>query len=425
MIDAQQAAVANSSALNARSQGHSIILLILCGMVALLDGADAQSLAIAAPLIAQALAIPSAVVGLMFSSAALGGAVGYVVGGWVAGRWGAKRTVAASAVVIGIFQLATCYAADAGSLIVVRCVVALGLSGAVPGLITLVAQLAPPRWQYRIQGFVWACFPLGALTGGLGGGWILHHGQWQTIFIVGGIAPLIVATVLWSIADVAASGKTRADAAAGIGIGSGGSHTERVFVSRVWARALLIGLIFLFANGAIAVVMNWTPSLLVRAGYTPATGATVFAWNAAGALLSMTFSGFVVERSMIAPIAIGLAAASAATVLGAFFIHSITVVTILMVIIGSMLGLAGTAAVFLAGSLFPGAGQARGLGICMAVGRAGQIAFPGFIGLYLQAGASSSATLLLTAAFPASGALAALLFGWHSKRLVAGTERRS
>ncbi len=62
-----------------------MILLVRAAM-ALLDEADSQSLAIAAPLIAKALAMSSASVGLMFSCTAPGGAVGYLGGGLLANR---------------------------------------------------------------------------------------------------------------------------------------------------------------------------------------------------------------------------------------------------------------------------------------------------------------------------------------------------
>ncbi len=126
----------------------------------------------------------------------------------------------------------------------------------------------------------------------------------------------------------------------------------------LWVRVLLTGLVFFFTNGALAVIMNWTPSLLVRAGYAPAVGAHVFAWSAGGALISMALTGFIVERSKIAPVLAGLAASTLVTILLSVFIHSLLLITILMAVMGLVLALAGTSAVFLAGTLFPGDHQA-------------------------------------------------------------------
>jgi predicted MFS family arabinose efflux permease len=319
----------------------------------------------------------------------------------MADRWGARSVVAVNAVVIGVFQLATCHAGNVATLLTLRFIVGLGLGGAVPGFITVVSQVVPAKLQHRVQGFIWACFPLGAMLGGLVSSRILNDGRWETIFVVGGVAPLVVALAVWSIGPLPRAHEARVHDWTLSSLGT--------IAGSVWTRALLTGLIFFFTNGAIAVVLNWTPSLLVRSGYVAASGASALAWNAAGALASMAISGFIVERSKIVPVIFGLAAATVATVLFSAFMHSPWAVTLLMVVQGSMLGLSGTAAVFLAGALFPGNKQASGIGFCMAIGRVGQMIFPGVIGLSLQAGASPSGALLLTATLPASGACAALI----------------
>lgn len=180
-------------------------------------------------------------------------------------------------------------------------------------------------------------------------------------------------------------------------------------VRGVWTRGVLIGLIFFFTNGAIAVVMNWTPSLLVRSGFEAATGASAIAWQAAGALLTMSATGFIVERSKVWPIVISLAIATGATILYAIFIRSLPLVTLSMLLLGGFLALAGTASVFLAGAMLPGNRQATGIGLCLAIGRVGQMIFPGLVGLSLQAGNSPTSALLLISALPACGAISALI----------------
>jgi AAHS family 3-hydroxyphenylpropionic acid transporter len=375
--------------------------------MALIDGADAQSFSIAAPLISKALAIPSAGLGLLFSVTALGGAVGYLAGGLLSDRWGAKSVVVAGAAVIGLFQLATAYANDAVLLIAIRFFVGLALGAVVPGLVKIISQVAPVSLAHRMQGLFWACFPVGVLSGGIINGWILEHSRWQTIFFVGGIAPLVVAALLWGFVprSVARQVLPRPEAA------TPGALTDR----RLWLRVLFTALVFFFTNGATSVAMNWTPTLLVHSGYLPAAGAHALAWQAAGALISMTATGFIVERYELAPIVFGLIVATIGLVLFSILIHSPHAVPILMVVVGATLALSGTAAAFWAGKLFPGDHQASGLGGCMAIGRIGQMVFPGLIGLSLQAGGSPSETLLLCAALPAIGALAAFALALLSR----------
>jgi MFS family permease len=385
---------------------RAIVALLACGLVALLDGADALSLAMASPLLAKALGISSGMMGWVFSFAALGSGLGYLGGGVLADHWGAKATVTASLAVVGMFQLMTNVAADPGTLIVVRFIVCLGLGGAVPGLVALVSQISPPGLQHRLVGFLWACFPVGVLGGGVVNGWILEHSRWQDIFVVGGIAPLLIALAVWRIVPGSATRDTATSRSAGLTVG--------LIQTLRQPPAVLTALIFFFTNGAIAIVMNWTPSLLVRSGFAPSVGAHALAWNAAGALLSMSVTGFIVERSRIAPIAAGLAISTVATILLSLWIDSLPMVTLLMMILGSTLALAGTASVFVAGSLVAGDQQATGIGLCMAIGRVGQTVFPALFGWSLQAGDSPAGALLWSAALPAGGCIAAGALYWRT-----------
>ncbi len=164
-----------SLSLEVRPSSIQAIVLIVCGLAAMIDGADAQSLSIAAPLIAKALTITSAGVGLMFFIAALGGAVGYLSGGWLSDRLGGKAVAVAGAIVIGLFQLATSYAGDVFTLVAIRFAVSLGLGAVVPGLVAIIVQIAPVRLRHRVLGLFWACFPVGVLTGGIVNSWILAH----------------------------------------------------------------------------------------------------------------------------------------------------------------------------------------------------------------------------------------------------------
>lgn len=378
---------------------RAVMALLVCGFVALLDGADALSLAMAAPLLAQALGISSGVMGWAFAFAALGSGLGYLGGGLLADRWGAKTIVTLCVAVVGLFQLMTNFAADCGTLIAVRFVVSLGLGGAVPGLVTVVSQVSPPGLQHRLVGFLWACFPVGVLSGGIINGWILEHSRWQNIFVVGGIAPLLIALAVWRFVPGSATRDTATLRDA--------HPTVRLIQTLRQPSAVLTALIFFFTNGAIAVVMNWTPSLLVRSGFGPSVGAHALAWNAAGALFSMSVTGFIVERSRIAPIVVGLAISTVGTILLSIWIDSLPMITLLMVILGSTLALAGTASVFVAGSLVAGDQQATGIGLCMAIGRVGQTVFPALIGWSLQAGDSPAGALLWSAALPAGGCIAA------------------
>src|SRR5271156_6828543 len=83
--------------------------IVLCSLVCFLDGIDSQSIAIAAPLIAEKLGFARTALGLVFSAAVLGATVGALTFGLLGDRFGRKRCLIAATVIFGIFTLLTAY----------------------------------------------------------------------------------------------------------------------------------------------------------------------------------------------------------------------------------------------------------------------------------------------------------------------------
>lgn len=382
-------------------------ILLLYGLLSLLDGADGQTLAISAPLLSRTLGMTNASVGLLFSCALLGNAVGAVGGGLVADRWGSRSLAAASALIVGVFQLATHLVHDLPSLLFVRFLVGIGLGGMTLSVSTVAAQVIPGGCHLRIQGLIWAGSPLGAVIGGFSGSWILAHGAWQNIFVFTGVATLLAAVAVWFIGPVSVRRPARErEDMPGLGAPLAGG---------LWQRTVLLATVFFFTFGAMAALMNWTPSLLVREGFSAAEGALISGWGAAGALISMIASGFVVERYKFTSVIIGLTVAAIGYLLFALSLPSALAVSLISALLGACSGFSGTAVVLLAGELFPVERRASGIGICMAVARVGQMTLPGLFGVALQAGGSTQAVLILMAVPPACGAIATVLLAARLK----------
>jgi AAHS family 4-hydroxybenzoate transporter-like MFS transporter len=87
-----------------------ISIVVLCGLVAILDGADTTSIAIAASTIAGLLNVPMSAFGLVFAAGTLGAMLGAMTFGPLADRFGRKRLLIASTVLFGIFARSVpCY----------------------------------------------------------------------------------------------------------------------------------------------------------------------------------------------------------------------------------------------------------------------------------------------------------------------------
>ena len=85
-------------------------IIALCGLIALLDGFDLQSIGLAAPSIASVLHSPPPQLGTVFSAALAGLTLGAFGLGPVADRIGRKYVLIAATLLFGIFTVATAFA---------------------------------------------------------------------------------------------------------------------------------------------------------------------------------------------------------------------------------------------------------------------------------------------------------------------------
>jgi MFS family permease len=135
--------------------------------------------------------------GIIFSIFLIGWALGGVVFGIIADRWGRTRTLA---VTILIYALFTGMAALAGTwwqLAVYRFLTALGIGGEWAAGAALVAEVWPEEKRAKAAGVLQSAWAAGFLIAAVVTMLLRHHG-WRPVFIVG-VAPAVAAVVvrLW------------------------------------------------------------------------------------------------------------------------------------------------------------------------------------------------------------------------------------
>jgi AAHS family 4-hydroxybenzoate transporter-like MFS transporter len=133
-----------------------VLSIVLCALVAFLDGVDSQSIAVAAPIIADNLKLTRAALGPMFSAALLGAAIGALTFGPLGDRFGRKRILIAATIIFAIFTLATPLAGSYQSLLAVRFAAGIGLGGATPCFIALASEFSPGRRRAMVASLIWA-----------------------------------------------------------------------------------------------------------------------------------------------------------------------------------------------------------------------------------------------------------------------------
>jgi len=372
----------------------------LCALVALLDGFDLQIIGLAAPAIAAALHIPVAGLGAVFAAALAGLAVGGIGLAPLADRVGRKPVLVAAVVCFGVFTLATTTADSVPALLVYRFATGLGLGTAVPCAVSLASEFVPARRRATTAGLLFAGFPFGGVLAGLLGSRLLPTTGWHGLFLIGGVAPLVLAVLMVLLlpespiflvargAPVARIARVLARVAPELRVDTGTRfigvqpRTGRAPVSRLfesgrrWSTLLLWAASFV-AFGVLVVNSSWTPTLLAPLGLPVARTAVALAVFNAGSVLATAAGGWLITRfgaRRVLPVAFALAAVGVAGV--GVAAPSLAGVAALQVLIGLGLGCASSGIIGLSAVAYPTAIRSTGVGWALGIGRVGSFSGP-------------------------------------------------
>jgi AAHS family 4-hydroxybenzoate transporter-like MFS transporter len=398
------------------------ITIFLCALTAFLDGMDTQSIGIAAPFIVDSLHVPRAMLGMVFSAAILGAMLGALFVGSAADRFGRKRMLMLSIVVFGVGTVATSLANSYDSLLAIRFLTGIGLGGAAPCFLTLASEYTPRKRRAAVTSMLWAAFPLGGMAGGFLNSYVIQHFGWHAIFVIGGVAPLVLVLILAVLLPESPSfllGARRQQALTGVVSRLTGAPVApdtpfvmseekipnpsfRLLFTEGRARmTLMMSVPFLMAFGTLAVLVLWTPSLLRDHGLSPADTAIVIGFHGLGALLGMATAGHLIERFGAARVLVpALVLGAVCTALVGASATTVASASVLLALAGLFVGSGASGCIALAITSYPPGIRSTGIGWQMGMGRMGQVLAPVLTGALLTAGFRSGETFYVVAAAP-------------------------
>src|SRR6202166_3765868 len=173
-----------------------IRLLLACAAVLFLDGFDTQAIGYVAPDLARDWGLARGALGPVFSAGLFGLMIGALIFGPVADRIGRKKIIVFSTAAFGIGTLATVFAQDISSLLMIRFLTGLGLGGALPNAVALTSEFSPHRRRATMVMAMFVGFSIGAALGGLLAAALIPQFGWRSVFVVGGVAPLVLVPIL-------------------------------------------------------------------------------------------------------------------------------------------------------------------------------------------------------------------------------------
>ena len=173
-----------------------IRLAVLCLIVICFDGFNAQVMGYAAPSLIKTFHVGRQAFGPVASAGLFGLMLGALLLGTLGDRIGRRTIIIGSVAAFGLCSTLTAFAHSVGLLVVLRFLTGLGLGGAMPGAIALVAEYAPTRLKGTFVTVTVCGFAIGPAVGGFVAPSLLAAGGWPALFLAGGVIPLVLAPVL-------------------------------------------------------------------------------------------------------------------------------------------------------------------------------------------------------------------------------------
>lgn len=378
------------------SQAQKIATLAVCFTIVTLDGLDTTSIAFVAPVLSRAWNITPAAFTPAFVATSVGAVIGYMLSGPVAARWGKRQAAIWSVLIFGLGTLATVLATDIVSISIIRLITAIGLGGCLPIAVAAGADIMPSRYKETAAMLVATGLSAGSVIGGLIALPLIRNHGWTSIFIVGGIAPLLILPLfVWILPKETQTAK-------------GGNPVLALFSDGLATSTVLLWIFaFLVFIDAYAL-MFWIPTLLVDFGFEPSQAPLATAAFGTGGLVGNVILMLLVARFGIKPMLIAICLFAIACIVA--LSKGATASLLLPLIAGLGAGFicccVGQAA--LAVSLYPSALRTTGVGWASASGRVGSIFGPALGGLMVSLGWAPR-DIILTAIAPAVLAIVVLL----------------
>ncbi|WP_404477856.1 MFS transporter [Novosphingobium sp. BL-52-GroH] len=385
---------------------RQMLIVAICFLLNMLDGMDVLILSYIAPALSADWKIAPENLGVVFSASLAGMAAGGLLIAPLADRFGRRKLILASLVMMATAMFGSAFAGSIGELIVSRFVVGIGIGTVLASMAALTAEYAPARHRTFAVGFLQAGYPVGAtITGFIVAQQIDTHG-WQAMLLGAAILCAAALPLVWVLlpesVDFLVSRQPRNALArankllASIGRAPLDALPERRIAekSQVGLRGvlgagrtkgtILLWLATIFGFMTLYFVISWIPKLAVEAGLPATQAIYAGAIYNIGAFVGITSIGLIATHIDLRRLILVymVLAAGALVVFGAVAMP-IAATLLTAFLIGAFIQGGFNGCYPLATSFYPSEVRSTGLGWAMGVGRIGAVIGPMLGGLLL------------------------------------------
>lgn len=420
--------------LNKRKISQTQILVVsLCGLVSLFDGFDALVVGYLGPSLIREWHIPPATLTPIFVSGLTGILVGCLLVAPLADWFGRKAVIIGSVAAFGALSVMSAWTGSVFSLSALRFLTGIGLGGALPNAIAMTAEFAPNRSRFTMTLLMFIGFPVGASLAGFIAAPLIAHFGWQSVFIVGGVLPVLLAVALavylpelieFLAATKASSSRVadilkRIDSSANFPSDAAfvmpherqpGITVVHLFREGRAVGTILLWVIFFASLLDIYLITSWLPVVLTSAGLSLTGSVTAAALVQLGGAATTILVGPVIDRRgwLTVLVPLYLIGGCAVAVLGYV---GVAPAALMMAAFFSGVGIVGgqNTANALAATWYPAYIRSTGVGWALGWGRIGAIAGPAIGGAMVALQWKQKEIFLAAAASAFIAALAGLL----------------
>ena len=405
------------------------LVTMLCALAIVFDGFDISVVGFAIPSIlrdwhlARAAFAPLLVIGLV------GMTVGSMSAGVVGDRIGRRSALSLSVLLFGVSIAASAFAPDLLTIETLRFIAAAGIGGALPNAATMSAEFTPIKMRAIAVMTTIVCVPLGGALAGSVAAAVLPVGGWRVLFLIGGVVPILLSVVMFSLIPESPrflarhperaaelvrllkrldyevpSGATFVEAA---GERPGQKVAIQDFFGQSQTRSTLaLWLTFFFSMASVYMCFSWLPSMLTAKGLGLAAASHgLEAYNYGGVVGVLCFV-LLVNRHGSRPLTLGV---SMLAVLTAVLLTTITInphadalpLLAALAAHGFCVNAVQTSLFALGVHLYPTRVRASGVAVASAMGRIGAITSASVGSFVIQLGQPQFFEFLAVAMFVA------------------------
>lgn len=408
-----------------RPLGKMRLWMLLCGFyVIALDGADVISAGFIYSELKKNWGVSGGEIGALVTSGLVAMAIGAFIAGPAADRWGKKRVLNYTSIVLTIGTFATALTTSLTSFAIARSVTMAALGAALPVAIALLSEFMPAKRRSFLVATAFSGYTAGSALCGLAASWIIPMAGWHVLLyilaILGLLSILMIAYVmpestsvligkphgleralkqakkLFPTVDAAIDAQFQNPKDKGLRV----AGVKAVLSPQLLLMSLSLWLCYFVGICVIYIFQTYFPLLAQNAGYSLKDIGVLVLGSGVGGLLGAVSIGYLMDRmNRFFVLALGWICCAASFWYLSHNTVGVTGFFAMNMMWGFLLQGCNTGLNALAASLYPASARATGVAWMHTFGRLGAITTGVVGGLFLHWGWNIN-QILLAASVP-------------------------